>query len=674
MAFRIKSKDVMATSIKAQNNRKYWDKNKKLTVPIESYHNIKNQGCRGCSLSTEEKREPSFAKKETKILIVGSSPSEEGNPFSVRYKEMIDQILLEILEDLKLPTTWIEDYVSWTTSVKCRPEKGPKYVLDQDIVSCSEHLTKVIVDTNPIVIIPIGRVALNAIMPEALEGNKKFGGLSIDQKRGTCYKHNLGPWCIATIDPGQVRKAEEENKDPSDRFFFKDDIRQAVELSISGKKPLNVNWMQLLFPFYNEKPLEIHEGYEVYTNYTIILGLKGIQEAKRVLNKLIDLGTPLGFDIECDIPEDRDGVKPYGDGRLVTFSVSTGWETLAVVCEHPSVTKDEYDEFVKESLGLIDLLFKSNTKVLAHNIMFEFEWVMYKIGMDFTKKLIGKTTSVFFGDTMGLLYILPSNKYGRNRSLDDICLRFFGFSLKRLHNIDVSKIITYPIRTVLSYNSGDSIVLPHIYKKLMEYIVYYGLEPVEEFFMDVAIASAKAQVHGAPMNREAAKAMKDPLIKEIKESEETLLTSKLAKAFSRETGRTLNIRSSDDLQFILYDMYGFEVITDVKTGNPRADAEVLEMYSDQVPELALITEIKQSLKLVSDILDSVLGGNDKRGRAYVSKDNKLHTSFNIAVTATMRSSSTPNIQNILKRIERLKYARDFIGMYFDLCLHKTAQQ
>jgi DNA polymerase-1 len=109
-------------------------------------------------------------------------------------------------------------------------------------------------------------------------------------------------------------------------------------------------------------------------------------------------------------------------------------------------------------------------------------------------------------------------------------------------------------------------------------------------------------------------------------------------------GYPVNLNSPKQLQTLLFDKLGLPVKKRGKTG-PSTDAEVLEELRPLHPVVAHILEYRELAKLKGTYIDSLpLLVNPKTGR--------VHTSFNQAVAATGRlSSSDPNLQNIPVRTE-----------------------
>ena len=110
-------------------------------------------------------------------------------------------------------------------------------------------------------------------------------------------------------------------------------------------------------------------------------------------------------------------------------------------------------------------------------------------------------------------------------------------------------------------------------------------------------------------------------------------------------GYALNINSPLQLQKFLYDELGLASGRRTQTGARSTDSNALEALRDKHPVVGMILEFRQLTKLVSTYIDSLPGLVDPI-------DGRIHTSFNQAVAATGRlSSSEPNLQNIPIRTE-----------------------
>lgn len=102
--------------------------------------------------------------------------------------------------------------------------------------------------------------------------------------------------------------------------------------------------------------------------------------------------------------------------------------------------------------------------------------------------------------------------------------------------------------------------------------------------------------------------------------------------------------SPQQLAALLYDRIGLRSSRRTKTGR-STDAQALEALRDEHPIVPLVLEWRQVTKLKSTYVDALPALVDPG-------DGRLHTSFNQAVAATGRlSSSDPNLQNIPVRSE-----------------------
>jgi len=115
----------------------------------------------------------------------------------------------------------------------------------------------------------------------------------------------------------------------------------------------------------------------------------------------------------------------------------------------------------------------------------------------------------------------------------------------------------------------------------------------------------------------------------------------------REAGQEFNIGSPKQLGEVLFDkmQVGAGKIKKTKTGQYATGEEVLSQLAGDYPIAGLILEYRQLTKLRSTYVEAL--------PQLVAGDGRVHTTFNQAVTATGRLSSTnPNLQNIPIRTEK----------------------
>lgn len=116
-------------------------------------------------------------------------------------------------------------------------------------------------------------------------------------------------------------------------------------------------------------------------------------------------------------------------------------------------------------------------------------------------------------------------------------------------------------------------------------------------------------------------------------------------------GETFNISSPQQLGKILFEKLNLDPkAKKTKTGQWATGEEVLSKLADEAPIVELILEYREIQKLKSTYIDAL--------PQLIGPDGRVHTSFNQAVAATGRLSSTnPNLQNIPIRTARGKEIR-----------------
>ncbi len=110
-------------------------------------------------------------------------------------------------------------------------------------------------------------------------------------------------------------------------------------------------------------------------------------------------------------------------------------------------------------------------------------------------------------------------------------------------------------------------------------------------------------------------------------------------------GQVFNLNSPKQLQEIFYEILQLPVLSKTPKGQPSTAESVLQALAIDYPLPAIILEYRSLTKLVSTYIEAL----PKRIHA---NTGRVHTSYNQAVTATGRlSSSDPNLQNIPIRHE-----------------------
>ena len=248
-------------------------------------------------------------------------------------------------------------------------------------------------------------------------------------------------------------------------------------------------------------------------------------------------------------------------------------------------------------------------------------------------------------DTMLESYVLNSTA-GRH-NMDVLALRHLGY--KTIPFEDVvgrgKKACTFdevPVEQAAAYAAEDAAVTLKLHQTLYPSLdtalkcVFHTLEmPLIPVLADierhgVLIDTAQLKTHGERL---------DIRIKTLANEAYTL------------AGKVFNLNSPKQLQEILYDEQQLPVLSKTPKGQPSTAESVLQELALQYPLPAIILEYRSLTKLVSTYIEAL----PKRIHA---QTGRVHTSYNQAVTATGRlSSSEPNLQNIPIRHEEGRLIR-----------------
>ena len=148
---------------------------------------------------------------------------------------------------------------------------------------------------------------------------------------------------------------------------------------------------------------------------------------------------------------------------------------------------------------------------------------------------------------------------------------------------------------------------------------------------------AQMEITGIRLDREALRQEGDSINREI---------FRLMELAAEQTGRSINLASPSQVASVLFDTLGLDPVRKTSKGARSTGITVLEALRGKHPFVETLIGFRELAKLQNTYVQKLPG--------YVNtKTGLIHTSFNQAVTATGRlSSSNPNMQNIPIRTER----------------------
>lgn len=298
----------------------------------------------------------------------------------------------------------------------------------------------------------------------------------------------------------------------------------------------------------------------------------------------------------------------------------------------PSTITDEGGIELEKIVGkLAPILADPKVKKIGHNIKFDFK-ILKKQGMEMG--------GIYF-DTMIASYIL--NPGTRQHGLDALTFSEFGFekiSKDELLGKGKTKITFSEIKKeILSlYSCEDADYTFRLAKKLEKELKAQG--QVQLFFdieMPLVRILADMELLGVKIDTEFLGKMEKKISKDIE-----ILREKIWKT----AGKEFNVSSTQQLKEILFVDLGISTagISRTKTGISTAADELAKLH-DRHEIIPMIMEYRELTKLESTYISAL-------PKLITEPTQRLHTSFNQAITSTGRLSSTePNLQNIPIRTE-----------------------
>ena len=300
-------------------------------------------------------------------------------------------------------------------------------------------------------------------------------------------------------------------------------------------------------------------------------------------------------------------VLPSGDLSVIDVFCQTGPDT-GIMAE---LAKDSYAGDWSELLTL----FAGSVKKVSHNVK------------DLTRLLIenGLPAEGFIFDTALAGYLLDAT--AGSYDIDRLSISYFHKELPKPVSLDNDD----PVQ-VQEFRFSHALAIDALYKTMLPHLKEMGLG---ELYFDIELplcrVLAEMEAAGFQVDAGALREFGEKLGIAIGELEKRIYT------YAGE----FNINSPKQLGEVLFERLGLPHGKKTKTGW-STNAEVLEKLDH--PIVRDVLEYRQYMKLRSTYVDGLLKA--------VGPDERIHTNFQMTVTATGRLSSTePNLQNIPTRTE-----------------------
>ena len=248
-------------------------------------------------------------------------------------------------------------------------------------------------------------------------------------------------------------------------------------------------------------------------------------------------------------------------------------------------------------------------------------------------------------DTMLESYLI--NSTANRHDLDTLALKYLGH--KTISFKDVAgtgsnqlRFDQIPVSKAAPYAAEDAEITLKLHQTLYPMMDETLRRVLDEIEIPLLTVLADMERHGVMIDKDILQKHGERLKIRINE---------LEKEAHQIAGKPFNLNSPKQLQEILYEDLKLPVISKTPTGQPSTAEPVLQELAYEYPIAAIILEFRSLAKLVSTYIDALPNRINL-------KTHRVHTSYNQAVTATGRlSSSEPNLQNIPIRTEEGRLIR-----------------
>jgi DNA polymerase-1 len=290
--------------------------------------------------------------------------------------------------------------------------------------------------------------------------------------------------------------------------------------------------------------------------------------------------------------------------------------------------------------GLAPVLTSKTISKVGHNL--KSQWIVLK------RSGIELEASVF--DTMLASYLLDPG--GQTHALERVCAEHLGETIYSYEDIcgrgkgqvsfaeaDFDRVVDYACRDVETCRR----LVPVLRQKLEEKGLIDLYESIE---LPLSVVLARMEFKGVLVDSEK--------LEELSSEFEKALDQKAATIYGM-ADEEFNIQSPKQLGYILFDKLGLRVLKKTKSG-ASTDTSVLEELALDHPLAEQVLSYRAVSKLKNTYADAL-------PKLIHKITGRIHTSFNQAVTATGRlSSSNPNLQNIpIRSEEGRRIRRAFIA-------------
>ena len=284
---------------------------------------------------------------------------------------------------------------------------------------------------------------------------------------------------------------------------------------------------------------------------------------------------------------------------------------------------------------------KNQDKAVGQNLKFDIP-ILARHGIVITR---------FLADTMLMSYVL--NSTATRHGMDRLADFYLNYTTTKYTDVTgtASKQIPFSkvkLDVATDYAAEDADITLRLFNVLHKLLKE---KPIQEKLLNdleypLVHVLSKVEQNGAKIDKEK-------LANHSKELSEKI--SKLSSEAFKISGEEFNLDSPKQLLEILYEKLGLPVLKKTPKGQPSTNEDTLQRLAEEYEMPKIILQYRTLAKLKSTYTDSLINIENP-------KTERIHTSYQQAVTSTGRLSSTePNLQNIpIKTAEGRRIREAFV--------------
>jgi len=629
--------------------------------------------CQACPLTLIKHNDhPSMAPwgaKQPLIYVLGEAPGAEEDEQGKAFVGRTGEFLHNHLEDPKRHK-WVRGRVRYNNVVRTRPPLDAKTgnQLPPESVTiecCRPSIVRDIETSKPKAIFGLGGVPLEWAT----------GHTGIFAYRGRSFPVRIGAhtcWYYPLVHPSYIlRKERDRRAGDSDDYMSGEDGR--------------------MFKFDIESALgEIEDRAEaiVHTSEDALRGNELILTFDdAALDHIEQRLTWFGKQPVIGIDYETNRLRPYAKGaKILSGAVSNGVETISIPFGHPGAgwTKRQYKRLVSIWCKFLRMAKAIKT---VHNLQFEMEWTAVKFGYELLRAGKWECTQV----QCSILDERYKGSQPRPQTLEFLVLQHFGINIKKLHNVDTSRLETTPLPHVLEYNATDAKYHCLLHMAQTRRIKREDLDFAYRLAVRRVPTLTHSQVKGVPVNQTEVIKLDTKYRKQIYTLKEAIDTDKTAKQFVKRYHKPFDpgtdcltlfgemlkrkecwiydkkkAKNDEKFQGRISDKeearrHAATLMSEKlqrRVNRQSADEDVLESIGKEVPLANHIINLRKVQKRYSTYILPMLDNQNTIDEKVMWDDGLMHPIFNHTFTDTGRlSSEKPNIQNYPKRQEGAREVR-----------------